>query len=170
MCAMMPMLRTFVRSVSTSCATVSLPCRLVKGPVKGSVKRAGAGAPGALLPAVVREGLVRLGHLVHVLAALHRGTEAVARVEDLVHQALGHGLLAAVPRVADQPSQREGRRAARPNLDRHLVGRAADAAGAGPPGRLDVVERALEGDDPGGGGLVAGAPAGAPDQPPRPRP
>src|ERR687893_83303 len=54
------------------------------------------------LPAVVGEGLVGLGHLVRVLATLHRGTEAVARVEDLVHEALGHGLLAAVGGVADE--------------------------------------------------------------------
>src|SRR4028118_1190781 len=47
---------------------------------------------GGRLPAVVREGLVRLGHLVGVLAALDRGTEAVAGVEQLVHEALGHRL------------------------------------------------------------------------------
>src|SRR3712207_7121423 len=46
-----------------------------------------------ILPAVVREGLVRLGHLVGVLAALDRGAQTVARVEQFVHQALGHRLL-----------------------------------------------------------------------------
>jgi hypothetical protein len=35
---------------------------------------------GAVLPAVVREGLVRLGHLVRVFATFHSGTQAVARV------------------------------------------------------------------------------------------
>ena len=57
--------------------------------------RTGAGGTGASgLPAVVGEGLVGLGHLVHVLAALHARAEAVGGVEDLVHQPLGHRLLA----------------------------------------------------------------------------
>src|SRR5690606_14179663 len=41
---------------------------------------------GGLSPAVVREGPVGFGHLVGVLAALHRGAEAVAGVEQLVGQ------------------------------------------------------------------------------------
>src|SRR5664279_2552837 len=57
-------------------------------------------------PAVVGEGLVGLGHLVGVLALLHRGTEAVGGVEDLVHQALGHRLLTTVRGIPDQPAQR----------------------------------------------------------------
>src|SRR5690606_20633635 len=89
MCAMMPMLRTFLRSVSTSCAT---GCFLTPG------------VPG--LPAVVREGAVGLGHLVRVLAALDRGAEAVRGVQDLVLQALGHRLLTTTLGVADEPAQR----------------------------------------------------------------
>ena len=48
---------------------------------------------GRSLPAVVREGLVGLGHLVHVFTALDAGAKTVAGVEQLVHEALGHGLL-----------------------------------------------------------------------------
>src|SRR5207253_154378 len=66
-----------------------------------------SGAVTRMSPAVVREGLVRLGHLVGVLAALDRRTETVARVEQLVHQALGHRLLATGPAVLDQPAQAE---------------------------------------------------------------
>src|SRR5450756_988233 len=77
MCAMMPMLRTLLRSVSTSSAT----CEALLLRSGGAVRR-------LVSPAVVRERPVRLGHLVHVLATLDRGTEAVARVEELVHQAL----------------------------------------------------------------------------------
>ena len=51
--------------------------------------------PAALLPAVVRVRLVGLGHLLHVVTTLHRGTEAVGGVHDLVGEALCHGLLAA---------------------------------------------------------------------------
>src|ERR1700710_1181324 len=114
MCAMMPMLRTLVRSVRTSCATgtvralswgVQLQClnrstpdrpvschrprpRTKTGPRPDEVV-------GPLrLPAVVSERAVRLSHLVRVLATLHRGAEAVRGVEDLVGEALRHRLLA----------------------------------------------------------------------------
>src|SRR3954447_9615969 len=115
MWAMIPMLRVLARAVTTS-ATLqsSLVC---------------LGAPGRLvatrwgLPAVVGEGLVGLRHLVGVLAPFDARAEPVARVEQLVHEALGHGLLAAGPAVADQPAQREGRAAAGAHLDRDLVGR-----------------------------------------------
>src|SRR3954463_7233931 len=114
-------------------------------------------------PAVVREGLVGLGHLVGVLAALDCGTEAVAGVEDLVHESLGHRLLAALARVADEPAQGERGRAVRLDLDRHLVGRATDATALDLHGRLDVVERTLERGDGVGAGLLAGALEGAVD-------
>src|SRR5689334_290360 len=102
MCAMMPMLRTLLRSVVMSTATgVSLWDRCWKlvvtaGAALSPVRRAGVSrdGPGRASPAVVGEGLVGLGHLVNVLATLDRGTEAVGRVEDLVHEALGHRLLA----------------------------------------------------------------------------
>src|SRR6476659_8514148 len=98
MCAMMPMLRTLVRSVRTSSATRissrSLrkfcgACRAACGPARGfrhAARPDERAAYRALSPAVVREGLVGLGHLVRVLATLHRGTKAVRRVEDLVHE------------------------------------------------------------------------------------
>src|SRR2546423_2210747 len=109
------------------------------------------------LPAVVGEGLVGFGHLVCVLAALHTRAEAVARVQQLVHQSLGHRLLAALPRVTDQPAQRERRTPPRTNLDRHLVGRATDTTALDLDRGLDVVERALECHDRVGAGLGAAA-------------
>src|SRR5881409_1643544 len=124
MCAMIPMLRTLARVVCTSVVTVSL------SPWLGS-------------PAVVGEGLVGLGHLVGVLAPLDAGAEAVAGIEQLVHEPLGHGLLAALPAVADQPAQGERGAAPGAHLDRDLVGRAADPAALDLDRRLDVVERAL---------------------------
>ena len=51
------------------------------------------------------EGLVGLGHLVSVLATLHSGTETVGRIQDLVHQTLSHGLLAALLREANEPAK-----------------------------------------------------------------
>jgi hypothetical protein len=49
------------------------------------------------------------------------------------------------------------------DLDRHLVGRATDAAGLDLERRLDVVERALEGLRRVGAGLLAAALEGAVD-------
>src|SRR5690349_11147859 len=181
MCAMMPMLRTFFRSVRTSSATSVVSShslalkslgarwarrtRAVAGTARAVCREAGLTAyrRAPLSPAVVREGLVGLGHLVGVLATLHRGAEAVGRVEDLVHEALGHGLLTTLARVADEPAQRERRGAVRLDLDRDLVGRTADAAGLDLEGRLDVVERALERLDRVGAGLLAAALEGAID-------
>src|SRR6476661_10913404 len=116
MCAMMPILRTLERAASAA-ATVN-PYFV------SSV------STGGLLPAVVGEGLVGLRHLVRVLAPLHGGTEAVARVEQLVHEALGHRLLTTAAAVLDQPAQAQRGAARGTHLDRHLVGRTTDAAAA----------------------------------------
>src|ERR1700730_11979049 len=89
MCAMMPMLRTLVRSVSTSCATAVFPLfRLLGCCCRYAL---GLHCPGRFSPAVVREGPVRLGHLVRVLTPFDGGTQAIARVEDLVGETLDHG-------------------------------------------------------------------------------
>src|SRR6478609_5676862 len=108
MCAMMPMLRTLFRSVSTSCATAVIPLfRLLQSSGVGLRPGDRAVGTGRQSPAVVREGPVRLGHLVGVLTPLDGGAQAVAGVEDLVGQPLDHGLLAALPREAHQPAQRQ---------------------------------------------------------------
>src|SRR6202453_2211921 len=137
MCAMIPMLRTLARSTAVTVATFPRSRKVLVLVSLGS---------GLRLPAVVGEGLVGLRHLVGVLAPLDAGAEAVARVEQLVHEPLGHRLLAAVPGVGDDPAQRERGAARRADLDRHLVGGAADPAAADLERRLDVVQRALQGD------------------------
>ena len=48
------------------------------------------------LPAVVSERLVGFGHLVGVFALLHACPEAVAGIQDFVHEAFRHRLLAAI--------------------------------------------------------------------------
>src|SRR6195952_1159525 len=108
MWAMIPMLRVSARATSTVSAI--------------------------RLPAVVGEGLVGLRHLVGVFALLHSGAETVARVEQLVHEPLGHGLLAALAGGGDQPAQRQRGAAPSAHLDRDLVGGATDTAGAPPRG------------------------------------
>src|ERR1700722_9781005 len=109
-CAMIPMLRTLARSTPVLVATCSCPSSL-------SFENS---------PAVVRERLVRLGHLVRVFPALHARAQAVARVEQFVHQPLSHGLLAARPCVLHDPAERERGAARGAPLDRHLVGGATD--------------------------------------------
>src|SRR5215831_7378654 len=88
-CAMIPMLRTLARSTAVWVATL----RVLRSRSFSS------------LPAVVRESLVGLRHLVRVLAALNARAKAVAGVQQLVHQPLGHRLLAALPRVRHDPAQ-----------------------------------------------------------------
>src|SRR3984957_845849 len=126
-CAMIPMFRTLARSAAVWVATLSvLRTRF------------------SVLPAVMREGLVGLRHLVCVLAALDACPEAVAGVEQLVHEPLGHRLLPTLARVGHQPAQGERGGARGAHLHGNLVGRAADAAAADLERRLDVVERALK--------------------------
>src|SRR4051794_9158379 len=83
-----------------------------------------------VLPAIVREGLVRLGHAVDVVLPLPGAALLLRRIEDLAREALGHRVLAAGAGELDQPANREGASAPGGNLDRDLVGGAADAARA----------------------------------------
>src|SRR5262245_58418028 len=90
-------------------------------------------------------GLVRLRHLLHVVALLHRGAEAVGGVHQLVGEAVGHRLLAAGTAVVDDPADGERRRPPGADLDRNLVGGATDATAAHLERWLDVVDRTLHG-------------------------
>src|ERR1700733_3246245 len=153
MCAMMPILRTFVRSVSTSCATAVFSfVRVVAVVVTlgGRVTRRRDYSP-----AVVCEGSVRLGHLVRVLTPLDGRPKAIAGIQDFVCQPLGHRLLPALPREADQPPQSQSGRPFGPNLDGHLIGGTADAAATHLQRRLDVVQGPLERNHRIGAGLIA---------------
>src|SRR6218665_3082537 len=82
--------------------------------------------PPEVLPAVVCEGPVRLGHLVSVFTALHRCTETVGCVQDLVGEPLGHRLLAGIFCIAGEPAQRKGVGAVWFDVNRHLVGGGTD--------------------------------------------
>src|SRR6266702_4332212 len=154
---MIPMFRTLASSVAVAvAATVSDPrsllavLMLVRYAYEMRFSRV------RLLPPVVGERLVGLGHLVRVLTALDARAEPVAGVEQLVHEPLGHRLLPARRGVGDQPAQGERGAPGRADLDRDLVGRAADPAAADLEGRLDVVERALERQDRIGDQLTLG--------------
>src|SRR5581483_7330628 len=110
--------------------------------------------PAPTSPAVVGEGLVRLGHLVHVFPALHGRADAVGGIEHLVGKAFGHGLLAALAAVADEPADGEGGGPGAPHFHGDLVGGAADAAALHLELRTGVVDGALEGGDRLAAGLL----------------
>src|SRR5690348_14068399 len=95
------------------------------------------------LPAVVRESLVGVGHLMDVLALLHRVATVLRGVDDLVRETVDHRLLVALAGVLDEPAHAERERAVRANVDGNLVGRATDAAALHLDARANVRERAL---------------------------
>src|ERR1039457_2907161 len=98
----------------------------------------------ALLPAVVRESLVGLCHLVQVLLALDRGADAVGGIQDLVGEPECHRAFPAGARVADKPADRQCRRAARPELDGDLICGTTYAAAADLELGTGVVECPLQ--------------------------
>src|SRR5438067_844694 len=101
-------------------------------------------SPGRGLPAVVGKGLVRLRHPVRVLLLLDGAAAPVRRVEDLAGEPVDHRLLGTGARVLHEPAHGQGDAALRADLDRNLVRRATDTAGAHLDERLHLVERALE--------------------------
>src|SRR3954449_3013251 len=104
----------------------------------------GAAGRHARLPAVVGEGLVGLRHAEDVVLALVRAALLGLRVQQLVREPLRHRLLAPVARELDQPADRKRAGAAGGHLDRDLVGRSADAAGADLEHRRERLDRDLE--------------------------
>src|SRR3954451_14128877 len=81
------------------------------------------------------EGPVGLGHLVGVLAPLHRRAEAVHGIDELRGELLAHALATALAGGLDEPAHAERQPAIAPDLHRDLVGGATDAA------RLDLDDR-----------------------------
>src|SRR5690349_17808221 len=127
MCAMMPMFRVFSRGYCASTARL-----LPKGGGGTQEKRGARSRPPlciSSLPAIMRERLVGLRHLVSVFSLLHRGPAVVGRVEQLAGQLLGHAALGTTSGGPDEPPHAERGPPIRPHLDGHLVGGAADPAG-----------------------------------------
>src|SRR5207248_1678825 len=137
MWAMIPMLRT--RSSGYSRAVAGFPDFVsivitTSAPHRGSPRS----------PLVVGERLVGLGHLVRLLLAADRGAGVVHRVHQLTGELLSHRLTRTLARGLDQPAHRERAAAGGGDLDRHLVGRASDAAGLDLEERRRVLHRGLE--------------------------
>src|SRR5688572_10015432 len=94
-------------------------------------------------PAVVRERLVRVSHLVDVFPLLDRVATVLRGVDDLVRETVDHRLLVTLAGVLDEPAHTERERAVRANVDGHLVRRTTDAAALHLDARADVTEGAL---------------------------
>src|SRR6185436_17539045 len=75
---------------------------------------------------------------------LDRAAAVLRGIHQLAGEAGAHRLLAAARRGLDDPAHRQGQLAARTDLDRDLIGRAADAAGLDLDRRLDVLDGLLE--------------------------
>src|SRR5690348_9852602 len=103
------------------------------------------------------ESLVAFGHPVGLLFALHRAAGVLRSVQKLEGELLGHTLPAPLARETDEPAPGQGEPALGPDLDRHLVGGAADAAGLDLEQRGGVAEREVEDLE----GLLLGLLAGA---------
>src|SRR5690349_9539734 len=98
-------------------------------------------------PAIMRKRPVSLGHAVRILALLDGVSPAVRGVEQLGREPLGHGLFVTLARGRDDPADAERLAARRANLDRHLVGRPADAPRAHLDAWHHIFERLLEDGD-----------------------
>ena len=109
------------------------------------------------LPLEVAEGLVGLGHLVGVLAPLHRRAEAVHGIDELRGELLAHALAVALAGGLDEPAHAERQPAIAPDLDRDLVGGATDAPGLDLDDRGGVAQRGLQDLEPRPLGLELGA-------------
>src|SRR5450759_685906 len=82
----------------------------------------------SLLPPVMGECLVGLGHLVEVLLLLDRPARPIRCIQHLAGQSVRHGLFPTMPRERYNPANSQ--RAASPRLDFHwhLVGRTSNPA------------------------------------------
>src|SRR6478735_8543651 len=90
------------------------------------------------------ERAVRFGHAVRVFALLHGIAAVLRRVHEFARKASRHRLLRARASRRDQPADGERLSALGTDLDRHLIGRTADAAAADLDARLHIVERIVE--------------------------
>src|SRR5438552_1481588 len=95
------------------------------------------------LPLEVAEGLVGLRHAVGVLATLDRRPHAVAGVDQLEGELLGHAAAVSLASGVDQPAHAQRDAPIGADLDRDLVGGTADALGLDLDERHGVAQRAL---------------------------
>src|ERR1700682_2851727 len=119
MCAMIPMLR-----VSSSLNTLPMvPETAFFSPAR--VATASLTTTTYSLPSVMCERLVRFRHAVHVFLLLHRPAARIRRVNQLIRELVHHRLARALPRILQQPANRQRLPPERIHFHRNLVVRAA---------------------------------------------
>src|SRR2546428_6480889 len=91
--------------------------------------------PAGGLPAIVREGLVGLRHLVCVFALLDRAPLVARGGEDLSGEFFPERVIRPLLGEGDEPACRQGVTSLRTNLDRDLI------VGSAHPPRLDLEHR-----------------------------
>src|SRR5215472_1618046 len=124
MCAMIPMFRSLSRRAARSiCFTATTAISVLPPGLR------------LFLIAEVAKRLVRFRHTMGLFLAPDRAAGVVGRIDELVRQLLGHAAAVASARKPHEPPARQCQTALGPDLDRHLVGGAADAA------RLDLEQR-----------------------------
>src|SRR5437868_2884064 len=96
------------------------------------------------LPPIVRECLVRFGHAVHVFLLLHGPAASIRRINQLIRELVHHGLARALPRILQQPANRQRLPPERIYFHRNLVVRAAHAPRLHFQQRLHVLNGFLE--------------------------
>src|SRR6266850_5669496 len=95
-------------------------------------------------PAVVRERLVRFRHAMHVFLLLHCSTARIGRVNQFIRQLVHHRLARALPRILQQPADRQRLPPERVHFHRNLIVRAAHAPCLHFQQRLHVLDGLLE--------------------------
>src|SRR6266849_832410 len=138
MCAMIPMLRV---SSSLNALPIAHGTAFFS-PVR--VATASLTSTTHSLPAVMRERLVRFRHAVHIFLLLHRPAACIRRVNQLIRELVHHSLARALPRILQQPANRQRLPAERIYFHRNLVVRAAYAPCLDFQQRLHVLDGFLE--------------------------
>src|ERR1700730_29962 len=103
------------------------------------------------------EGLVALSHPMGLFLPLHGRADTVAGVKELERELLCHRFPTSLPGETDQPATGEREAALGPDLDRDLVGGAADPARLDLELRRGVPDRQVEDLE----GLLLGLPGGS---------
>src|SRR5260370_10020296 len=138
MCRMIPMLR-----VSSSLNALPIaPGTTFFSPAR--VATASLTKPTDSLPAVMCERRVRFRHAVHVFLLFHRSAARVRRVNQLIRELVHHRFARALPRILQQPANRQRLPAERIHFHRNLIVRAAHAPRLHFQQRLHVLDGFLE--------------------------
>src|SRR5258707_2239757 len=143
MCAMIPMLR-----VSSSLNALPIaPGTAFFSPARvatASLTETTYPLPAPFLPAIVRERLVRFRHAVYVFLLLHRSAARIRCVDQLIRKLVHHRFARPLPRILQQPANRQRLPPERIHFHRNLVVRAAHAPRFHFQQRLHILDGLLE--------------------------